>query len=149
MCSPPEINPTTPRLPPILHPPLLHRHTPDDRVLCPGNPGARLPLPWCQPRPPAKNRTRLPLDPLPHAMLSLLGPDGHAPMPLTSQHLVGETYPAAPPGRTYPQLKLLFRNRLMEECEEAAPDPAKYEYLPSLKPHPFIGHSKFDLGRLH
>jgi len=37
----------------------------------------------------------------------------------------------------------------MEEWEESAPEPARYEYRPSLKPHPFIGLSKFDAGRLH
>ena len=60
MCSPPEINPAAARLPPSLQMPSLHRHTPDHGILCRGNPGARLPLPWCQPRPPAKNRTHLP-----------------------------------------------------------------------------------------
>jgi len=82
-------------------------------------------------------------------MLFLLGPDGHAPLPVTSQHLLGETYPAPPPGRTYPQLKLLCRKLLMEEWELAAPDPARYAYRPSLKPHPFMGLTKVDAGRLH
>ena len=36
----------------------------------------------------------------------------------------------------------------MEEWEEAAPDPARYAHRPSLKPHLFIGLSKFDAGRL-
>jgi len=110
---------------------------------------SRLPLPWLQPRPPSKNRAHLPLDALPHSRLCLLGLDGHAPLPVTSQHLLGETYPTPPPGRTYPQLKLLWRKLLMEEWELAAPDPARYAYRPSLKPHPFMGLPKFDAGRLH
>jgi len=36
----------------------------------------------------------------------------------------------------------------MEEWEVAAPDPARYTYRTSLKPYPFIGLSKFDVGRL-
>jgi len=37
----------------------------------------------------------------------------------------------------------------MREWEERAPDPPRYEYRPSLKPHPFMGLAKFDAGRLH
>ena len=37
----------------------------------------------------------------------------------------------------------------MEEWEETAPDPARYKYRPSLKPHPLMGLSKFKPGRLH
>ena len=84
MCSPPEINPAAARLPSSLHTPSPYRHGPDTRILCRGNPGSRLPLPWRQARPAVKNRTHLPLDALPHSMLSLLGPDGLAPLPVTS-----------------------------------------------------------------
>jgi len=96
MCSPPQINPAAARLPPSLQIQSLYRHTPNHRALCQGNPGARLPLPWLQLRPSAKNRTHLPLDALPHSMLFLLGLDRHAPLPVTSQHLLGEVYPAPP-----------------------------------------------------
>ena len=37
----------------------------------------------------------------------------------------------------------------MEEWEEAAPDPARYPYRHSLKPHPYMGLDKFSVGRLH
>ena len=149
MGSPPEINPASARNPASLQTPSLNRHAPDLRVLSRRNAGSRLPLPWLQRRPPSKNRAHLPLDALPHSMLFLLGPDGHTPLPVTSQHLLGETYPTPPPGHTYPQLKLLCRNLLMEEWELAAPDPARYAYRPSLRPHPFMGLPKFDAGRLH
>ena len=149
MCSPSEINAATTRLPPSLQMPSLQRHTPDHRVLCHGNPGARLPLPWCQPWPLTKNRTHLPLDALPPSMLFLLGPDGHASVPVTSQHLLDESYPAPPPGRAYPQLKLLCRNRLLEEWEAVVLDLPRYAYRPSQKPYPFMGLSKFDAGRIH
>ena len=102
MCSTPEINPAAARLPASLQTPSLSRHAPDHMVLSRKNAGSRLPLPWLQPRPPSKNRAHLPLDALPHSMLFLLGPDGHAPLPVTSQHLLGETYPTPPPGRAYP-----------------------------------------------
>ena len=149
MCSPPEINPATARLPPSLQTPSLSHHVPDLRILSRKNAGSRLPLPWLQPRPPSKNRAHLPLDALPHSMLFHLGPDGHAPLPVTSQHLLGETYPSPPPGRAYPQLKLLCKKLLMEESEEPSPDSTRYAYRPSLKAHPFMGLPKFDAGRLH
>jgi len=79
LCSPPEINPATARLPPSVQTPSLHRHSPDHRVLSAKNAGSRLPLPWVQPRPPSTNRAHLPLDALPHSMLFLLGPDGLTP----------------------------------------------------------------------
>jgi len=149
LCSPPEINPATARLPPSVQTPSLHRHSPDHRALSAGNAGSRLPLPWRQPRPPLKKRAHLPLDALPHSMLFLLGSDGLSPLPVTSQHLLCEFYPAPPPFRSYPQLKLKCKNLLMEEWNEAAPDAARYPYHPSLKPHPFMGLDKFSAGRLH
>ena len=149
LCSPPEINPATARLPPSVQTPSLHRHSPDHRALSAKNAGSRLPLPWLQPRPPSKNRAHLPLEALPHSMLFLLGPDGHAPLLVTSQHLLCESYPVPIPDRSYPQLKLRCKNLLMQEWDEAAPDPARYPYRPSLKPHTFMGLDKFSAGRLH
>ena len=129
--------------------PSLHRHSPNPRGLSAGNAGSRLPLPWLQPRPPTKNRAHLPLDALPRSMLLLLGPDGHAPLPVTSQHLLCESYPQPPQDRSYPRLKLESNNLLIKEWDEAAPDPARYPYRPSLRPHPFMGLDKFSAGRLH
>jgi len=149
LCSPPEINPATARLPPSVQTPSLHRHSPDHRVLSAKNAGRRLPLPWLQPRPPTKNRAHLPLDALPRSMLFLLGPDGLAPLPVTSQHLLCESYPVPIPHRSYPQLKLKCKNLLMKEWDEAAPYPARYPYRPSLRPHPFMELDKFSAGRLH
>jgi len=149
MCSPTEINPAAARLPASLQMPSPYRHAPDHRALSRGNPGARLPLLWRRPRPPAKNRTHLPHDALPHSMLLALGPDGSAPLPVTFQHLLGRTYPAPPPGRAYLQLKLLCRKLLIDEWQKAAPDPARYAYCPSLSPYPFMGLYKFDAGGLH
>ena len=106
MCSPPEINLAAARLPPAVQTPSLHRHAPNYRSLSRSNVGSRLPLPWLQARPLSKNRAHLPLDALPHSKLFLLGPDGHAPLPVTSQHLLSDSNPAPPPGRTYPQLML-------------------------------------------
>jgi len=148
-CSPPEIKPATARLPPSMQTPSLHRHPTDHRVLSARNAGSRLPLPWIQPRPPSKNRAHLPLDALPHSMLFLLGADGHDRLPVTSQHLLCHFYPEPPQGRSYPQLKLRCQNLLLEEWNKAAPDPARYPYRPSLKPHPFMGLDKFSAGRLH
>jgi len=84
LCSPSEINPAAACLPRSLHTPSPHRHTPDHRPLLKGHSGHRNPLSWLKPRPPAKNRTRLPLDPLPHSMLFILGPNGPMLLPVTS-----------------------------------------------------------------
>jgi len=149
LCSPPEINPAAARLPPSVQTPSLHRHSPDLRALSTRNAGSRLPLPWTQPRPPSKNRAHLPLDAVPHSMLFLLGRDGLEALPVTSQHLVTDFYPEPPRGRSYRQLKLKCKNLLMEEWDQAAPDPARYPFRPSLKPHPFMGLDKFTAGRLH
>jgi len=149
LCSPPEINPAAARLPPLVQTPSLHRHSPDHSSLSAKNAGSCLPLPWIQPRPPSKNRAHLPLDALPHSMLFLLGCDGLDALPVTSQHLLCKSYPEPPPGRSYPQLKLKCKNLLMEEWDKAAPDPARYPYQPSLKPHLFMGLDKFTAGRLH
>ena len=147
--SPPEINPATARLPPSVQTPSLFRHSLDDRSLSAKNVGSRLPLPWLQPRLPSKNRAHLPLDALPHSMLFILGPGGFERLPVTSQHLLCEHYPPPPLGRPYPQLKLQCRNLLIKEWEEAAPNPSRYPYRPSLRPHPFMGLDKFTAGRLH
>jgi len=82
-------------------------------------------------------------------MLFLLEADGHAPLPVTSQHLLTELYPESLPFRSYPQLKLKSKNLLMEDWDRAAPDPARYLYQPSPKHHPFMGLDKFSAGRLH
>ena len=149
LCSRPEINPAAARLPPSVQTPSLHRHSPDLRALSAKNGGSRLPLPWIQPRPPSKNRAHLPLNALPHSMVFLLGPDGLDALPGISQHLLSDFYPEPPLGRSYPQLKLKCKNLLMEEWDKAAPDPARYPFQPSLKPHPFMGLDKFTAGRLH
>jgi len=149
LCSPPEINLAAARLPPSVLTPSLHRHSPDLRALSARNAGSRLPLPWTQPRPPSKNRAHLPLDALPHSMLFLLGQDGLDALLVTSQHLLSDFYPEPPPGHSYPQLKLKCKNLPMEEWDKAAPDPVRYPFRPSLKPHPFMGLDKFTAGRLH
>jgi len=96
-----------------------------------------------------ENRMHLPFDALPYSMLFILGPDGDKPLPVTSQHLLCEPYLDPPPGRSYPQLKPQYRNLLLKEWEEGAPDPAWYPYRPSLSPHPFMGLNQFTAGRLH
>jgi len=79
----------------------------------------------------------------------LLGPDGLNPLPVTSQHLLIDHYPEPPPGRSYPQLKLQRRSLLLKEWEESTPDPARYPYCRSLKPHPFMGLDNLSACRLH
>jgi len=126
LCSRPEIHPATAWLAPSLQTPSLHRHSPDHWALLARKAGSCLPLPWLQRRPPTKNRAHLPLDAVPHSMLFLLGPDGLSPLPVTSQHLLAESYPEPPEGRTYPQLRRRCRDLLMEEWKASAPAPARY-----------------------
>ena len=71
-------------------------------------------------------------------MLFLLGPYGLAPLPVTSQHLLAESYPEPLEGRTYPQPRRCFRDLLMAEWRARAPVPARYPYPLSLKPYPVI-----------
>ena len=63
MCSPPEINPATARLPASLQTLSSVRHDPDHRVLSRRNAGSRLPLPWLQPRPPRRTGPTSPWTP--------------------------------------------------------------------------------------
>jgi len=100
--SSPGIDRAMARLPPSAPTPSLHRHVSDQRVLLTKNAGSRLPVPWLQPGPGSKNRAHLPLDEVPHSLLFLLASYGLAPLPVTSQHLLWETFPAPPPGRSYP-----------------------------------------------
>jgi len=102
LCSPPEINPVTARLPPSVQNLSLHLHAPDHRALLRKNAGSCFPLPWLQPCHPLKNRAHLLSDTISHSPLLLLGLAGLDPLPVTSQHLLSETYPAPPPGRSYP-----------------------------------------------
>jgi len=127
----------------------LLRHAPDHRTLLAKNVGSHLPLGRLQPRPHTKNRAHLPLDAMRHSMLFLLGPNRLAHFPVTSQHLLAGLYREPPEVRTYPRLRPRCRDLLMQEWEARAPDPARYPYPPSLKPHPFMGLNKFDAGRLH
>jgi len=149
LCSPPEINPTTARLAPLVQTPSLLHHAPTYRDLLANNAVRSLPLPWLQPRALCKNRAHLPLDRVPHSMLCLLGPDGLALLPVTSQHLLAESKPEPLEPRTYPQLRPLSRNLLMKEWKARAPVPARYPYPPSLRPYPLMGLHTFDAGRLH
>jgi len=128
LCSPSEINPAAARLPASVQTPSFHHHSPHHRALSTKNAGSQLPLLCLQPLPPSKNRAHLPLDALPHSMLFLLGADVHAPLPVTSQHVLTELDPEPRPGRSYPQLKLKCKNLLMEDWDRAAPDPARYPY---------------------
>jgi len=89
------------------------------------------------------------LDAVPHSLLFLLGPDRLDSLPVTSQHLLCESFPVPPPGRSHPQLKRLCRDLLTKEWKATSPDPARCPYKSLLKPHPFMGLNKFDTGRLH
>ena len=96
LCSPPEINPAAACLLLSGQRPSLHGQIPNPRYLSRQHAGRRLPLPWFQPRLHLKNRAHLHLGALPHSMLFLLGPDGQAPLLVTSQHVLGEIYPDPP-----------------------------------------------------
>ena len=136
MCSPPEINPATARLPPSVQTPSLHRHAPDHRVLSARNAGSRLPLPWLQARPPSKNRAHLPLDALPHSMLFLLGPDGLSPLPVTSQHLLIDHYPEPPLGPLLPPAEAPVQESPLETMGRGCTRPGKVPIPPHAQASP-------------
>ena len=73
----------------------------------------------------------------------LLGPDGCGPIPVTSQHLLLETYLDPTQGRAYTPLKKGCRDLILTEWKDTA-HPTPYGYPPSLKPHPFMGLNKVD-----
>lgn len=89
------------------------------------------------------------MDAVPHSMVFLLGTDGLAAFPVTSQHLLADCYADPPKGSSYPQLRRRCRDLLMVEWQARTPDPVRYPYRSSLKHHPFMGLNKFDAGRLH
>ena len=147
-CSPSEINPAAARLDPSVPTPSLSRHAPDHPLLQGGNVGSRLRLPWHHCRPHSINRAHLPLDAMHQSMMFLMGADGLSPLPVTSQPILAEMYPDHPVGRFYPQERQRCRDLLMQECEALVPDPARYPYRPSLKPHAFMGLNKLNGGRI-
>jgi len=65
-------------------------------VLLAKNTESRLPRPSLKPCPPSKNRAHLQWDAVPQSMVFLLGPDGLVLLPVTSQHLLAESYPDPP-----------------------------------------------------
>jgi len=79
MCSPPEINPATARLPASLETPSLSRHAPDHRALYRKNAGSRQPLPWLQPRPRQKIGPTSAWTPSPTRWSSSLAPTATPP----------------------------------------------------------------------
>jgi len=94
-----EAYPAAAQLPPSVQTPSLHGNPQDHHCLQARNAGSLLPLKWLQPRPPAKNRSHLPIDALAHSMLFLLGPEGDEPLLVTSQHLLLKSYPDPPLGQ--------------------------------------------------
>jgi len=149
LCSPPDINPVVARLSYSVQTSSLHCTPLDHRRLLARNAGSFLYLKWLQPRPPSKNRTHFPIDALAYSMLVLLGLAGNKPPPVTSQHLLLESYPEPPPARSCAQLKQKCRDLQMDERHAAGSDPANYRYPPSLKPHTYIGLKKFNTGWIH
>jgi len=120
LCFPPDINPATVRLAPSVQTPSLLRIAPDHRTPLVRNAGSRLPLPSLQLRPPTKNRANLLFDAVPHSMLFLLGPNGLAPLQVTSGRLLAELYPEPSEGGRYPQLRWRCLDLLIEQWKARA-----------------------------
>jgi len=146
---PPKINFTAGLLAPWVQTPSLLRQVPDQNALLGKNAGTQLPLPWLSGDPPTKNRGHLTLDEIPYSMLFLLGSDGVAALPVTSQHLEAHSYREPQGGRKHPQLRGHCRNLLMEEWKARGPALARYPFPPWVTQHPFMGLNKFGAGRLH
>jgi len=148
ICSPPEINPATARLPKSVPTFSPHRATLIARGKIPSRPYLFFNLDWRSAPDKLKNPryrhnaiTALanPATPLVHDVATL---------PPISLHLTDYLLPVPGVVPSYARLKLRAKQLLL--CDwSATPAPPYYPYPPSTRPHPFMGLGKFVAGRIH
>ena len=145
--SPPEINPAAA---------WLHRSVPNrstyrssqchSSLLVKLNP-VKHPLMW---KTPQRNICKnLPINEISHRVLPLL--EGHSSLPVLNHHLVPTLTvpPPDPPSNSYTTMKKESRSILFCQWSTLAPLPTGYPFVHSLSPHPFMGLSKFLVGRIN
>jgi len=148
ICSPPEINPATARLPKSVPTFSPHRASSAARGKITSQPYLFFNLDWRTAPDKIKNpRYR-------HnavtAMAIAAAPLVHdvSTLPPITLHLT--EYPPPIPGvvPSYTRLKLRAKQLLLSDWS-AIPAPLYYPYPPSAHPHPFVGLGKFVAGRIH
>jgi len=147
VCSPPEITPPSAQLHKSVpsyssyRSPQCHRS-----LLVKLNPALR-PLMWRTPQ--TTIRKHLPLDKITHRTLPLLKSRLSFPLhnPPVGPHPLRS--PSGPAADSFAALKKESRAILLLHSTSLAHPPSDYKYLPSLRPHPFMGLPKFLAGRLH
>jgi len=148
ICSPPEINPATARLPKSVPTFLPHRAPLMARGKITSQPYLFFNLDWRSVPDKAKNpRYR-------HNAITALA-NAAAPLvhdastlPPISLHLTDYLPPIPGVVSSYTRLKLRAKQLLLSDWS-ATPAPPYYPYPPSTRPHPFMGLGKFVAGRIH
>jgi len=150
VCSPPSLNPATARLHPSFPSLSAHRAPDSLRALTSGLSSVYLPLYWKTPCPVPPLRNHLPVDAVAHRTIPFTL--GLSRMPMINSQLVCPT-PTLPPqslmDNTYSALKKRVREALLVEWASLFPTAGYYRHPPALQPRPFMGLSKFVVGRIH
>jgi len=148
ICSPPEINPATARLPKSVPTFAPHRAASIARGMITSQPYLFFNLDWRSAPDKLKNpRYR-------HNAITALAnaatPLVHdvATLPPISLHLTDYLPPVPGVVPSYACLKLRANQLLLSDWS-STPAPPYYPYPPSTRPHPFMGLGKFVAGRLH
>jgi len=148
ICSPPEINPATARLPKSVPTFSPRRAALAARGKITSQPYPFFNLDWRS----APDKTKNPR--YRHnaiiAMANTAAPLVHNVSPLLSISLHLTDYLPPIPGvvPSYARLKLRAKQLLLSDWS-LTPDPQYYPYPPSTRPHPFMGLGKFVAGRIH
>jgi len=148
ICSPPEINPATARLPKSISTFSLHHAALIARGKITSQPYLFFKLDWRSAPDKIKNpRYR-------HTAITALAntatPLLHdvVTLPLISLHLTDYLPPVAGVVPSYARLKLRAKQLLLSHWS-ATQAPPYYSYPPSTRPYPFMGLGKFVAGRIH
>jgi len=148
ICSPPEINPATERLPKSVPTFSPHLASSSARGKITSQPYLFFNLDWRTAPDKIKNpRYR-------HNAITALA-NAATPLvrdvstlPPVSLHLTDYLPPILGVVPSYTRLKLRAKQLLLSDWS-ATPAPLYYPYLPSMRPHPFMGLGKFVAGRIH
>jgi len=148
ICSPPEINPTSARLPKSIPTFSPHRTTLIARGEITSQPYLFVNLDWRS----APDKTKNPR--YRHNTMTALAntavPLVHdvATLPPISLHLTDYLPPIPVVVPSFTRVKLRAKQLLLSDWS-STPAPPYYPYLPSTRPHPFMGLGKFVAGRIH
>jgi len=150
VCSPPSVNPATPRLHPSFSSLSVYRGPDSSGAITRGLSSIYLPLSWKTPRPVPRLRNHVPVDAVAHRTIPFTL--GLSRMPMINSHLVYAT-PALPRqslmDNTYSALTKRVREALLAEWASLFPILGYYLHCPALSPRPFMGLGKLGARRIH